>query len=193
MSSKSDFQSVIIYGAGRGGRVVKEILEMQNCKILGFVDDEVRLKGTEKFGLQVLGGFETLLDLKSSGRNVKVVISFAASNLMKQRELLFHKLKSEGFSFANAIHPMSYISPSVEIGVNNVISPGSVIEAGTKVGDNNRICINVSIDHDCSIGNTNLIGANAYIGSCSIVENNCILEPFSNIRPFSKISSSART
>ena len=182
-------EEFIIYGAGRGGRIVREILEMQNIRILGFVDDDARLKGTKRFGLEVLGGIDTLLGMRKGGRVVRIVISIASPSLMKQRELLFRKLKSEGFPFGNAIHPRSYVSPSVELGVNNVISAGAIIEAGTKVGDNNRICLNASIDHDCTIGDTNLIGAHAHVGSCSVVKDLCKVEPFSNLSPFSRIDS----
>lgn len=182
-------ENIIIYGAGRGGRIVKEILQMQNYNILGFIDDDLNLKGINKFGLKVLGDFETLDNIKVHDSQVKVIISIAAPNLMKIREKIFFKLKSKVISFTNAVHPNAYISSSAEIGVNNIISPGVIIEAGTKLGDNNRICLNASIDHDCNIGNSNFVGANSYISSCCTIENNSVIKPFSNIAPFNHLKS----
>jgi sugar O-acyltransferase (sialic acid O-acetyltransferase NeuD family) len=177
---------VIVYGAGRAGRIIKEILEFQNKKIIGFIDDDPKLKGTEKYGIEILGDYNYLKLLKNE-KQFDMVISIASPDLMKQRDIIYNKLKNEGYNFINIIHPTVYISPSAIIGNNNFISPGAIIEAGTIIGDNNRICVHASIDHDCIIGNSNFIGANAYVASCSKIENRCSVNPCQCLEPFTEL------
>ncbi len=183
-----NINSIIIYGAGRAGRIIKEILELQNKKILGFIDDDPNLKGTLKYGTEILGDYQYLKQIKNENQ-FNVVISIAAPNLMQQRDVIFRRLKNDGYRFINIIHPTACISPSASIGTNNFISPGVIIEPGTIMGDNNRICINSSIDHDCIIGDSNFIGANSYIASCSKIENNCVINPCQYLEPFAELKS----
>jgi UDP-GlcNAc:undecaprenyl-phosphate GlcNAc-1-phosphate transferase len=68
---------VVIYGAGDGGSVVVSQLKAQEgrYRILGFVDDDPRMQRMRVQGSPVLGGYDSLVSLVTSGVVDTVVIS----------------------------------------------------------------------------------------------------------------------
>src|SRR3972149_10423563 len=97
---------VIIYGAGRGGQVVAEILgSTPGIQVVGLIDDNADTWGKMVAGLEVFGGREKLMDLWKQKRFDAVVISIATPATMGLRKELYLGLKEAGLAFTNAIHP----------------------------------------------------------------------------------------
>ena len=80
---------VVIYGAGDGGPVVVSQLREQEgrYRILGFVDDDPRMQRTRVQGSPVLGGFDSLVSLVTSGVVDTVVISARIIEVERLRQL----------------------------------------------------------------------------------------------------------
>ena len=86
---KSVQTKVIIYGAGRGGHLVAEMLSFDATKqVIGMVDDNSALWGKRVAGIEVLGGKARLLDLWHERYFDAVVISLATPSTMGLREEL---------------------------------------------------------------------------------------------------------
>jgi UDP-GlcNAc:undecaprenyl-phosphate GlcNAc-1-phosphate transferase len=67
---------VVIYGAGDGGGlVIRELLQDQDNRLLGFIDDDPRKAGMRVMGYSVLGGFSALTVLVNSSSVDSIVVS----------------------------------------------------------------------------------------------------------------------
>jgi sugar O-acyltransferase (sialic acid O-acetyltransferase NeuD family) len=166
---------IVIYGAGRGGEVVAEMLSSDSkVTVVGFVDDNSRLWKQQIVGYTLLGGRDVLEELKSAGRFDALVLSMATPTTTHIRRRLYLELKSAGFEFANVIHPAAIISPSARLGENNVISAGTVISTGACIGDNNRISSLCNIEHHSSVGSHNFFGSHFVSGGAVSIGNDCV-------------------
>ncbi len=173
MSHRSDQQTmrrVLIYGAGRGGVLVVEMLEgASGIQVMGFVDDNPGLWG-QRFGeYGVVGGRAALEDLYRAKRFDALVLSMATPTTMHVRTELYLSLKRSGYRFINAIHPAAIISPSAHLGENNVISAGAVIGTAVMLGDNNRISSHCTIEHHSILGSHNFFGAHCVTGGAVVI------------------------
>jgi len=182
-------RAILIYGAGRGGAIVAEILQLASgIRVLGFIDDARDLRGKDLWGLPVLGGRHDLPRLKTTVGYDSLVLSMAAAETMNIRRRLFEELVENGESWINAIHPSCSVSPSARLGVDNVVSPLTCFDTGSVVGDNNRIGSHCSIGHHSQVGNHNLIGSGCMIGALAFVGNSCILGDGVILEPQVKIA-----
>src|SRR4051794_7908989 len=111
---------VIIAGAGGHGRVVLDILRAaKQYDVVGFLDANQELHGTEIAGVKVLGHLNLLPKLKANG----VAGAIVAIGDNRVRRSYAHKLAAAGLKLINAVHPSAVISPTVTLGQNLVIAP----------------------------------------------------------------------
>lgn len=166
---------VLIYGAGRGGQLVAEILSFDPAiQVVGMVDDNPDLWGKNIAALEVLGGREVMMNLWREKRFDAVVISIATPATTDVRKELYLGLKEAGLTFTNAIHPSAVISPSAHVGENNVISAGVIIGTMAQIGDNNRISAHCNIEHHSVVGSHNFLGAHCVTGGAVTISDNCV-------------------
>jgi UDP-3-O-[3-hydroxymyristoyl] glucosamine N-acyltransferase len=138
-------ESVVIYGAGKGGRTIFETLESDSkFNVVAFIDDN--LNGTF-LNKPVLKKDDIEILLKENIKNLIIGISNG-----KKRCDIGNNLEKLGFSLINAIHAESIISPTVKLGKGNHIKAGAIIDTNTIIGDNNIIDNGVIIPHDNRIG-----------------------------------------
>src|SRR4051794_28354955 len=104
---------VIIAGGGGHGRGLLGILGAGGeHKVVGFVDANQDLQGTEVMGLAVLGGLNVLPKLKAQG--VRGAIVAIGDN--RVRRSYAQKLAAAGLELVNAIHPSAVVSPTAVLG-----------------------------------------------------------------------------
>jgi len=130
---------ILIVGAGGHGRVVLDIVRAaKQHKVIGFLDANQDLHGTEIAGVPVLGALNLLPKLKAKGVTGAVV----AIGDNRVRRSYAQKLKAAGLTLINAIHPSAVISPTVSLGQNLVVAAGAILCAEAKLADsviiNNR-------------------------------------------------------
>jgi UDP-perosamine 4-acetyltransferase len=140
---------VIIAGAGGHGRVVLDILRAAGeHAVVGFLDANVDLHGTEVGGVPVLGHLNALPKLRSQGVRGAVV----AIGDNRVRRSYAQKLAAAGVELINAVHPSAVISPSASLGRNLVIAAGAIVCTDARVADSAILNTAASADHECAIG-----------------------------------------
>jgi sugar O-acyltransferase (sialic acid O-acetyltransferase NeuD family) len=140
---------VIVIGTGGHARVLVEALRRAGRRIEGVTSKDGLSNGGSFEGLPILGTDEHLK--KYSVDSVELVLGVGSTGPNSYRNTLFDTLKSQGFSFANVVHPTAILPLSVTLGEGVQIMAGVVLQPGVSVGRNVIINTRASIDHDCSI------------------------------------------
>ena len=123
-----------LYRASGHAKVIKEIIESNEEKVIGFIDDNSNIK--ELCNLPVL----------HNSQNLSPIIISIGDN--KARKSIADKLDS---CFAKAIHPHAVISKSATIESGTVVMAGAIINAEAKIGKHVIINTGASVDHECVI------------------------------------------
>ncbi len=122
-----------LYGASGHGKVIKEILEANNIKVDGFVDDNFDVKNFA--GLPVFHSLDGVDE---------IIVSIGVNAVRKK---VVDKIIAR---FATpAIHEKAIVSPSVRIGEGSVIMGGAVVNADVKIGKHCIVNTGASVDHEC--------------------------------------------
>ena len=174
---------IVIIGAGVHGREVAEILRYEQShggtsEALGFVDDDLELRGRVIDGLPVLGPWSWFDEVDRSEISV-----ICASGFSTTRKQMVEKARRAGLSFANAIFPSAYVSPAARIGEGVVICQSGVACRGTTIGDHVIINLGAIVSHDTQLGEYStlnpgvnlagnvVIGEGCYLGiGCSVIQ-----------------------
>jgi len=170
---------VAIIGAGGQARVVYEILSYdRNVEVVAFVDNVVRGSDERIMGIPVMGDHAVLPKLIKDG--VKGAIVAVGDNRIRAGH--FEKLRNMGLEMVNAIHPTSYVAPSVKLGVGATIAIGARISTGATIGNNVIINTGAIIDHEdeiedsvhigpgCSLAGRVTVKTGTFIGIGSVVK-----------------------
>lgn len=161
---------LIIIGAGGHTKVLIDILQQRNQKIIGILEGNKNLIGTEVLGIKVLGLDDAIADYPA--HLVQIVNGVGSTITLKQRRLVFNRYKDMGYHFHSVIHPSACIAKEAVLGEGVQIMAGSIIQPGCYVGDNTIINTRVSIDHDCFIGNHVHIAPGAVLSGSVRIEQN---------------------
>jgi len=150
--------SICLFGASGHGKVIKEIIESQENKVLAFVDDkplEERLLGITVFKTGAIHQFLT----------EKFIISIGDNTIRKKISKAFPLI------YEKAIHSQSTLSKSASILEGTVVMAGVIINAEAVIGKHCIINTNSVIEHDCVLEAFVHISPNATIaGNVSIGE-----------------------
>nr|MDQ4030399.1 NAD-binding protein [Actinomycetota bacterium] len=78
--TRGDRRRTLIVGAGRAGRsLLRELRESPEERVVGFVDDEPRLRGRSLLGVRVLGGTTDLPRILAAARLDTVLVTIPAA------------------------------------------------------------------------------------------------------------------
>lgn len=155
---------VIGIGAGGHAKVIIDILRLGGeYELIGMLDSEEKLWGTEVGGIPVIGGDELLSALYDQGVR-DVFIGLGSVGNSRSRMLLYYKALEHGFQVVSAIHPQAVVSSSVSVGQGATIMAGAVINAFVTLGDNVIINTGTIVEHDCIIGNHVHVATGAKLG-----------------------------
>ncbi|MHB1125660.1 MAG: acetyltransferase [Bacillota bacterium] len=177
IGTTSPYPAVII-GAGGHGKEILEIFLMRKHPVLGLIDDNAGMAGGKVLGVPILGGLSWLEE--NQDKEFACVCAIGNNPVRKHIvERLAGKVR-----FINAVHPMAFISPSVQIGSGVMIGAGVILN--TDVAINNHVIINTGalVSHETVIedyGNLNPgsviagrvhVEEGAYIGAGATVIQN---------------------
>ena len=152
-------------GAGGHAKVVVEILRATGkYEVVGLLDRNSSLKGTEVSGIQVLGGDELLPSLVQEEVRLAFVGVGSASDAMLRKKI-YEMILSAGMEPVAAIHPSAIISPSAQTGTGPTVMAGAIINASAILGHNVVINTGVIIEHDCIIGDHAYVATGAMLSS----------------------------
>jgi len=180
-------KDIVVIGSGGFSKQVIEIIETINSfdkeyNILGIIDDDKSLMGTEVLGYNVIGDTNYTKQLAHK-REISGVIAIADGNVRKQISKKLNNVK-----WRNLIHPSAIVSDYSKMGEGNIICAGVVINPDFKMGNHSHINIGSTLGHDVSIldyvtvmpggrisGNVKL-KSNAMLGTGSTVIQGLIIE-----------------
>ncbi len=154
--------NLLILGAGQYGSVAKEIaVDMKGFRKIAFLDDN---------SSDAIGKIESYRDFAD-----EYDCAFVAIGNSELRVRLLQELEQAGYQTVSLIHPMSYISPSAEIGAGSSVEPFAVVQANTVV---EKGCI---VSSGSVINHNSLIGVGCHIDCNSTVPSNSTVDPFTHI------------
>jgi sugar O-acyltransferase (sialic acid O-acetyltransferase NeuD family) len=162
-------KTVIVGAQGSGKDVFATILrcniKSKKFKILGFIDDDPKLKGKEILGQKILGGLSWFDDQK---KNIFCIVAIGDSLIRKS---VIRKLELKQVDFVTIIDPSVIYSKNIQIGKGSIIQAGSIINPDTKIGNHVFINLDSTIGHDCILEDFVTISTGVHInGDCKIDE-----------------------
>lgn len=186
---------IAIVGAGGHGRVILDTLrELNSFQVVGFLDDNPKLKEKLINGCPVLGPAKAFATLALRHRLKGIVMGLGDNRL---RARFFGDALREGLALPNVIHPKAHLSKRIRVGQGVVIMAGVVVNTDTVIGDN--VCINTgaTIDHDNILedhvhiypGAT--LAGGVRIGRFTFVGSNATINPYLKVGRDSGVGSGA--
>ena len=137
---------LVIVGAGGLGREFAELVEDINVDhhtyhLLGFLDDDPSLPGTEVNGLPVLGGTSWL------AHHLNVSAAIAVGNT-KVRLKIAGRMGVSGIATPVLCHPTAVIGRTSVIGYGSIVCAGTVITTNAVLGRYVIVNLGSTIGHD---------------------------------------------
>ena len=150
-----------IYGAGGLGREVYELaLDVNDLDKkwdeFFFIDDAKELSGTEIYSIPIMN-FSAFLSEYSADK-AEIVIAVGEPEV---RTLLRAKIKSEGYSLAVLVHPLTRLSRWARI------EEGVIITYGCNVSCDTHVKSNVYLQPSCGLGHDTCVGEDSVISACA--------------------------
>ena len=166
----SDLKQIVIVGAGALGREIAAVIEACNAarkewNVLGFLDSNRDLAGTEVGGVPVLGSDEWCRE--NSRECVWFVCAIGDPEIRCQ---IAEKLSAMGCKSASIVHPDVRIPRSVQVGSGTVVMAGTQFTTDATVGSHVVIYLNCSITHDVEIGDFCMIAPGCNLSGGAVLE-----------------------
>jgi len=152
---------VVGFGAGGHARVVIDILKMiGGFEIVGLLDRDETLWGTEILGVPVLGDDSLREEIKENGVH-SAFIGLGSIKNAEPRRRLYEAARASGFAMVRAIHPRAIVSESSIVGDGPMVMAGAIINPAARLGNNVIINSGAIIEHDCVIADHSHIATGA--------------------------------
>lgn len=140
---------LILIGAGGHGKVVLDILQCESKhRVVGFLDADASLHGSDVAGIPVLGGINQLLKLKS--QRVRGAVVSIGDNRIRQQYA--REAADAGLELVQAVHPRATVARSAKIGRNVVVAAGAIVCPDAVIGDSSIINTGAIVDHESVVG-----------------------------------------
>lgn len=143
---------VVILGAGGFARetywvFLEDNAEKKKWNVIGYVDDNPKLHGTELCDIPVLGGFDWLK--KNACKKFQVICGVGSPRL---RKAFAARASALGFDFCTVVHPAARMSRWVEMGAGSIVTAGTILTTQIKIGRHTIVNLGTTIGHDTLIG-----------------------------------------
>src|ERR1700674_4935367 len=178
-------------GAGGHAKVLLEALQANgDVEVVGLLDADPALKGSEVLGVRVLGSDELLPQLHKDGlRHVFMGVGGVGDN--SRRRELFEKVRTGGFDLLSVRHPSAVVSPSAVLGEGTCLCPGAIVGAGARLGRNVIINTGAIVEHDCELGDHVHIASGAVLAGGVVVGSGAAVGAGASVRQGVRIGSDA--
>ncbi len=157
-------KDIAIYGAGGFGREVACLIRIINDKrpqwnLIGFFDDDTKLKDTKNEYGKVIGGVE---ELNNYNQPLAITIAIGSPKTVAK---IVSNIHNKNIEFPNIISPdIVYLDENnISIGIGNIIGMRSSISCNVTIGNFNIFNGAISVGHDTSIGDYNSFMTNTII------------------------------
>jgi sugar O-acyltransferase (sialic acid O-acetyltransferase NeuD family) len=168
--------SLILVGAGGLARETLAAAR-DSWKVLGFVDDNPALHGSQLDGVPVLGPLDVIFDHPDA----QVVICVASSKNQGNRKKIVARLDLPASRYATVVHPTASIAAGTVIGEGSIVLAFVAVTAPQEIGSHVVIMPHVTITHDdrissyvtfaarVALAGSVSVGETAYLGSGALV------------------------
>ena len=169
-------------GAGGFGRETVEAIHAMNAcgaswQLLGYLDDDPRLRGNQIDGTPVLGGITEARNLCDTC----FVVCAGRPDDYSSRPRIVDRIGLPAERYATIVHPAATVSSSSRIGPGSVLLANVVLTAAVTIGSHVAIMPHVTITHDdviedfatiasgVCLGGHVRIGQAAYLGAGALI------------------------
>jgi sugar O-acyltransferase (sialic acid O-acetyltransferase NeuD family) len=173
---------LLIAGAGGFARetaaAVRAINEVRpTFRLLGFLDDDPALQGTERAGLTILGGLSLVQELPAA----LVVVCIGSPRDHTVRARVVGRLALPARRYAKIVHPSASVGTGCVAGHGSVLLAQTVLTADVVVGAHVAVMPHAALTHDdvvedyatiasgVRLGGAVRLGAGAYIGAGALI------------------------
>lgn len=151
-------RELVIVGTGGMGR--EAAAWVADCgrrdDLLGFLDDDPALRGTEVAGLPVLGGTAWL----EAQSGVEVVVAIGTPSA---RSNVADRLEAAGVPLATIVHPSAILGPRVAIEAGAIVCPGAMLSCDVSLGRAAIVNYGAMVGHDGVLGDACFIAPGVHI------------------------------
>jgi sugar O-acyltransferase (sialic acid O-acetyltransferase NeuD family) len=178
-------------GAGGHAKVLLETLQARgDVQVVGLLDSDPELQGTEVLGVRVLGGDDLLERLHRDGvRHAFLGVGGTGDNSARRR--LFELAKKTGFQLLSVVHPSAVVSPSASLGEGTCVCPGAIVAAGARLGCNVIVNTGAVVEHDCELGDHVHVASGAVLAGGVVVGDGAHIGAGASVRQGVRIGSEA--
>jgi sugar O-acyltransferase (sialic acid O-acetyltransferase NeuD family) len=140
---------LVIAGAGGFARETAAAVHAINqarptWRLRGFLDDNPALHGTERSGVPILGGLDSITDLPDAA----VVVCVGNPRDYAARRRVAQRLGLPGHRYATIVHPSAQLAAGCLIGPGSVLLAHVVLTADVAVGAHVAVMPQVVLTHD---------------------------------------------
>jgi sugar O-acyltransferase (sialic acid O-acetyltransferase NeuD family) len=164
---------VIIFGANFLGRSAKEIFEVNDNVVYGYLDDNKSLHNSEIDDVKVLGSTDDDGFLKLIGKKCDAFVAVDDNKLRKS--LVKMILEERHVQPVNAVHSNAIIARSASIGHGNFVDVGVNVGAGAAISNHCIVNANVVIGAEAVVKDFAQIGAGSIINPGVVVEEEAFI------------------
>jgi UDP-perosamine 4-acetyltransferase len=161
-------KKVLLIGAGGHGRVVLELLRLNEGMEIG-ICEKADFGKKEVDGFPVVGSDGDLGGLFEEGYK-EAVIGVGSVGETGPRRRIAENLAEIGYKFCVYIHPGAVVSESAKIGCGSVVFAGAVVNAHAVIGEHCIVNSGAIIEHDCRVEDFAHVAPGAVLGGNVIVK-----------------------
>ena len=150
---------LLIVGAGGFGRETASLVAaLDTFELIGFLDDDEAILGTEVSGVPVVGTIDS-----ASGSDSALVVTTGSPLNFSSRRSIVNRLDLDDERYATLVHPSAVVGRGCTIGHGTVIHAGCVLTADVSIGRHVAVMPHVVLTHDNQIGDYVTFGAGALV------------------------------
>ena len=182
-SGNGSVRPLVVIGSGGFGRETVEAVRAVNAErptwdLLGFLDDDPALHGTEIDGVPVLG---TIDEARTRFEAARLVVCTGHPGNYFSRKRIVERLGLPAIRYASVVHPTAVLPTTLELGVGSVLLAQVVATTAVRIGSHVAVMPGVVFTHDDIVEDYATFGAGvhlagkvhieegAYVGSGALV------------------------
>jgi sugar O-acyltransferase (sialic acid O-acetyltransferase NeuD family) len=104
-----------------------------------------------------------------------VIMAMGYSNLNRNRESMYLRLREMGYAIATYVHPDARVYTQQPLGEGCVVLPSAVIEPHVRVGENTTVWCNVTLAHHCCVAEHCWVASGAVISGQARIDRNSFI------------------
>jgi sugar O-acyltransferase (sialic acid O-acetyltransferase NeuD family) len=183
---------LLIVGAGGLGRETAQAVAAAQAagravRVLGFLDDDPLLAGTQVGGTPVLGGSE--LAREHAGAGLLLCVAGVRDPLVRLRVARRMDLPAE--RYATFVHPSVEVSQDSTIGAGSILLAQSVLTAAVRIGEHVVVMPRAVLTHDDVLEDYATLASGVNLAGGVHVERGAYIGAGATVREYVRIGAGA--